>query len=134
MNTRVNLLLVVAVACAIFLGPPTSEARAASGGARVIVQRAPNFGNDRVVQLSIDRRIVAEIPRDQHYEGFVSGGHHTLSVLSLPNTESLQPTAMGFTLKSGRTYIFNASWDSVHGTVLNRATTMNGTPALAPRR
>lgn len=131
MNTS-KIPLIVALACTIFLG--AGETRAAMGGAHLIVQRAPNFGNDRVVQLWIDRRIVAEIPRDQHYEGSVSGGHHTLGVLSLPNSESRQPTVVGLTLKSGRTYIFNASWDSVRGTVLTRSTTMNGTPALAPRR
>jgi hypothetical protein len=126
-SLSVNLLLAV-IACAIFAG--NGEARAASRGARLIVQRAPNFGNDRVVQLWIDRRKVAEIPRDQHYEGFVSGGHHTLSVLSLPNTESRQPTGMGLTLRSGRTYIFTAQWDSVRGTVLTRSTSASDTTAV----
>lgn len=55
-----------------------------------------------------------------------------MAVLSLPNTESLQPTAMGVTFRSGQTYIFNATWDSVRGTVLKRATLTNGTPAVAP--
>jgi hypothetical protein len=126
-SLSVNLLLAV-IACAIFAG--NTQARAASRGARLIVQRAPNFGNDRVVQLWIDRRKVAEIPRDQHYEGFVSGGHHTLGVLSLPNTESRQPTGMGLTLRSGRTYIFTAQWDSVRGTVLKRSTTASDTTAV----
>jgi hypothetical protein len=94
------------------------------------VQRAPNFGNDRVVQLWVDRRKVAEIPRDQHYEGFVSGGHHTLSVLGLPNAESRQPTAIGLTLRSGRTYIFTATWDLVRGTVLKRSTSASDTTAV----
>jgi hypothetical protein len=128
-----NLLLAV-IACAVVICAGAAQARTASRGARLVVQRAPNFGNDRVVQLWVDRRIVAEIPRDQHYEGFVSGGHHTLGVLSLPNTESRQPTAMGLSLRSGRTYIFTATWDSVRGSVLQRSTTMNGTPAVAPRR
>src|SRR6266446_2981716 len=107
-----------------------AESRATSRGARLIVQRGPNFGNDRVVQLWIDRRKVAEIPRDQHYEGFVPGGHHTLGVLSLPNTESRQPTAIGLTLRSGRTYIFTATWDSVRGTVLKRSTSASDTTAV----
>jgi hypothetical protein len=128
MNTRVNLLLMGAIACAIFLG--AGEARPASGGARLIVQRAPNFGNDRVVQLWVDRTKVSEIPRDQHYEGFLSAGHHTLRVLSLPNTESRQPTAFGLTAKSGRTYIFTATWDPVRGTVLKRSTTATDTTAV----
>ena len=130
MNTIATnrIFLILVFAGAIFAG--NGEARATSRGARLIVQRAPNFGNDRVVQLWIDRRKVAEIPRDQHYEGFVSGGHHTLGVLSLPNTESRQPTAIGLTLRSGRTYIFTATWDSVRGTVLKRSTSASDTTAV----
>jgi len=130
MNTIATnrILLILAFACAIFAG--NGEVRATSQGARLIVQRAPNFGNDRVVQLWIDRRKVAEIPLDQHYEGFVSGGHHTLGVLSLPNTESRQPTGIGLTLRSGRTYIFTATWDSVRGTVLKRSTSASDTTAV----
>jgi len=130
MNTKATnrIFLILVFACAIFAG--NGQARTTSRGARLIVQRAPNFGNDRVVQLWIDRRKVAEIPRDQHYEGFVSGGHHTLGVLSLPNTESRQPTAIGLTLRSGRTYIFTATWDSVRGTVLKRSTSASDTTAV----
>jgi len=132
MNIKVTstsrIFLILAVACAIFLG--AGEGRATSQGARLIVQRAPNFGNERVVKLWIDRRMVAEIPRDQHYEGFVSGGHHTLSVLGLPDTESRRPTAMSLTLKSGRTYIFTATWDLVRGTVLKRSTSASDTTAV----
>lgn len=132
MNIRViftaRIFVILAVACAICFG--VGEISAASRGARLIVQRAPNFGNDRVVQVWIDGRKVSAIPRDQHYEGFVSGGHHTLGVLSLPNTESRQPTALGLTAKSGRTYIFTATWDSVRGTVLKRSTTATDTTVV----
>jgi hypothetical protein len=128
MNTRV-ILLSVLVACAIVLGAEAMHA-ASGGAARLIVQRAPNFGNDRVVQLWVDGKKVSDIPRDQHYEGSLSAGHHTLRVLSLPNTESLQPTASGVSVRSGRTYIFTATWDSVRGTVLKRSTTASDTTAV----
>ena len=125
MNTRVILLL--GIACAICL---SAGAMRGASGARLIVQRAPNFGNDRAVQLWVDGKKVSDIPRDQHYEGTVSAGRHTLKVLSLPNVESLQPTAAGLTAKSGRTYIFTATWDSVRGTVLKRSTTASDTTAV----
>src|SRR5437588_10169403 len=127
MNTIATnrFFLILAFACAIFAG--NGEVRATSQGARLIVQRAPNFGNDRVVQLWIDRRKVAEIPRDQHYEGFVPGGHHTLGVVSLPNTESRQPTATGLTLRAGRTYIVTATSASVRGHVMQRSISTNDT-------
>jgi hypothetical protein len=128
MNARVISLLAI-VACAISVGAGGMRAES-RGGARLIVQRAPNFGIDRVVQLWVDGKKVSDIPRDQHYEGSVSAGHHTLRVLSLPNVESLQPTAISLSAKSGRTYVFTATWDSVGGTVLKRSTTSSDTTAV----
>ncbi len=50
MNTIATnrIFLILAFASVILIG--AAEARATSRGARLIVQRAPNFGNDRVVQ------------------------------------------------------------------------------------
>ena len=79
---------------------------------RLIVQRAPNFGTNLVVRLSIDGTRVADIPRNQHYGGFLSAGHHVLTVLALPNTESRRPTSTRLTVQSGHVYIFSATWDS----------------------
>ena len=80
--------------------------------ARLIVQRAPNFGSDLVIRLSVDGKQVATIPRNQHYGGFVSAGSHTVAALSLPNTESRRPTAFRVDAKAGQVYIFTASWSS----------------------
>jgi hypothetical protein len=79
---------------------------------RVIVQRAPNFGSDLFIRLSIDGKRVAEIPRNQHYGGVVAAGRHTLTALALPNTESRRPTSMRLIVKAGQVYIFTATWDS----------------------
>jgi hypothetical protein len=80
--------------------------------ARLIVQRAPNFGSDLFIRLSIDGKQVASIPRNQHYGGFVSAGHHTIVAMALPNTEQRRPTSLRLTAKAGQVYIFTASWDS----------------------
>src|SRR5712691_8826564 len=124
MNSRHNsrIILIFAFACAIFVSGTEIQARESRTGGRLIVQRAPNFGTDLVAQLSIDGRKVADIPRDQHYEGFVSAGHHVLTVLALPNTEFRRPTSMGLTVQSGRTYIFTVTWESDRGVVLRRST------------
>src|SRR6202011_3628430 len=78
---------------------------------RVIVQWAPNFGSDLFIRLSIDRKRVADIPRNQHYGGVVAAGRHTLTALALPNTQSRRPTSIGVTIKSGKVYIFTATWE-----------------------
>ena len=80
--------------------------------ARLIVQRAPNFGSDLFIRLSIDGKHAADIPRNQHYGGFVSAGRHTIAALALPNTQSRRPTSMRLTAKAGKVYIFTATWDS----------------------
>jgi hypothetical protein len=116
-----RIFFVVAVVCAIAV--PAAEIQASGrvatasppkGGksGRLIVQRAPNFGTDLVVRLSIDGTRVADIPRNQHYGGFLSAGHHVLTVLALPKTESRRPTSMRLTVQSGHVYIFNATWES----------------------
>jgi hypothetical protein len=79
---------------------------------RVIVQRAPNFGSDLFIRVSIDGKHVANIPRNQHYGGLVPAGRHTLTALALPNTESRRPTSMRLTVKPGQVYIFTATWSS----------------------
>src|ERR1700737_5651994 len=76
---------------------------------RVIVQRAPNFGSDLFIRLSIDGKHVANIPRNQHYGGVVAAGRHTLMAIALPNTESRRPTPMRVTVKAGQVYIFTAT-------------------------
>jgi hypothetical protein len=55
---------------------------------------------------------VANIPRNQHYGGFISVGGHTIVALALPNTEARRPTAIRLMAKAGKVYIFTASWDS----------------------
>ena len=78
---------------------------------RVIVQRAPNFGTDLSIRLSIDGKKVAVIPRNQHYGGMLAAGRHTLTALALPNTQSRRPTSIGITMKPGKVYIFTATWE-----------------------
>jgi hypothetical protein len=77
----------------------------------LIVQRAPNFGSDLFIRLSIDGKRAADIPRNQHYGGVLVAGRHTLTALALPNTQSRRPTSIGITIKSGKVYIFTATWE-----------------------
>src|SRR4029077_17000873 len=130
MNSRHNsisrIFLILAFAGATFLSVVETQARDSRTGGRLIVQRAPNFGTNLVVQLSIDSRKVADVPLDQHYEGFVSAGSHVLTVQALPNTELRRPTSIRLTIQSGHTYIFTAGWDSDR-VVLRRSTSASDT-------
>jgi hypothetical protein len=131
MVSRHSFFLILAFACAIFVSGTQTQARDSRAGGRLIVQRVPNFGTNLVAQLSIDGRKVADIPRDQHYEGFVSAGHHMLTIQALPNTELRRLTSMGLTVRSGRTYIFTATWESDR-LVLRRSASASDTSQVPP--
>lgn len=95
-------------------GKPRTVPTATPSGkvARLIIQRAPNFGSDLSIRLSIDGKKVASVPRNQHYGGLLSAGRHVLTALALPNTQSRRPTSMSLNLKPGKVYIFTATWES----------------------
>ncbi|MBV9618054.1 MAG: hypothetical protein JO201_02480 [Verrucomicrobia bacterium] len=91
---------------------PTPSPTPSGKVGRIIVQRAPNFGSDLFIRVSIDGKRVANIPRNQHYGGIVPAGTHTLTVITLPNTESRRPTSIRLIVKSGQVYIFTAAWSA----------------------
>src|SRR5437660_10722358 len=78
---------------------------------RLIVQRAPNFGTDLAIRLSVDGKRAADIPRNQHYGGVLVAGRHVVTALALPNTQARRPTSIAVTIKSGKVYIFTAGWE-----------------------
>jgi hypothetical protein len=91
---------------------PTPAPTPSGKTARLIIQRAANFGSDLFIRLSIDGKRVGDIPRNQHYGGVVSAGRHTIMVLALPNTEARRPTSIALIAKAGQVYIFTAAWRS----------------------
>lgn len=115
MKRNFILLLVGSVALSVASdaqGRPTPSPTPSGKVGRIIVQRAPNFGSDLFIRVSIDGKRVANIPRNQHYGGIVAAGTHTLTVIALPNTESRRPTSIRLIVKSGQVYIFTATWSS----------------------
>src|SRR5690242_8024566 len=106
------LLTVFAISSAQGRGRPTPSPTPSGKTARLIIQRAPNFGSDLFIRLSIDGKHVANIPRNQHYGGIISAGRHTIAALALPNTEARRPMSMRMTAKAGQVYIFTATWNS----------------------
>ena len=103
----------------------------AKGIARLIVQRTPNFGTNLVVQLSIDGKRVANIPRNQHYGGILSPGRHTLKVLAIPNTQSRRPASIRIAVQPGKSYVYTAMWDRDR-LILRQSFTYSPTQAVKP--
>ena len=110
-SLSIGLFAICAIASVDAKPRPTPTPVPVGKTARLIVQRAPNFGTDLAIRLSIDGKQVANIPRNQHYGGVVSAGGHTITAMALPNTEQRRPTSIRLTAKSGQVYIFTASWN-----------------------
>jgi hypothetical protein len=104
--------------------PAWMFSRNSNRGGCLIVQRSANFGTGLVVHLWIDGRAVADIQRDRRYHGFVSAGHHVLTVLAVPNSEFRQPTSTDLTVQPGHAYVFIAAWESDRA-VLCRSTSFS---------
>jgi hypothetical protein len=92
--------------------PLPASTKSSGATARLIVQRAPNFGTDLSIRLLIDGKHVANIPRNQHYGGVLTAGRHAVTALALPNTQARRPTSMVVTMKPGKVYIFTATWEA----------------------
>lgn len=112
---------------AIGRGPTPAPVKSKKVG-RLIVQRSPSFGSNRVVRLSIDGRKVADIPRNRHYGDLISAGRHSLSVRALPHAGS-RPTSIRITVKSGKLYIYTVGWSSDR-IVLQPSTFYSHTPRV----
>ena len=87
-------------------------ARTSSGGGRLIVQRAADFGWDLAVHLEIDGKAVRNIVQGRRYDGFIPTGHHVLNVSAVPNNYFRRPMSMLLTVQPGHIYVFTAVWDS----------------------
>jgi hypothetical protein len=96
---------------------------AAKAGGRLIVIRVANFGWNLAANLKIDGRTVANIVQGRRYDHRISAGRHVLTVSAVPNNDMRQPTSITVNVRSGRTYIFTALWDSDH--VYLRPTTLS---------
>jgi hypothetical protein len=96
---------------------------AAKAGGRLIVIRVANFGWNLAANLKIDGQTVANIVQGRRYDHRISAGRHVLTVSAVPNNDMRQPTSITVNVRSGRTYILTALWDSDH--VYLRPTTLS---------
>jgi len=111
-------LLIVALAYATLSGCETSgtgasttaPASSTKNAGRLIIQRAANMGTGLVLNVSIDGKQVAAVPRGQTYSGSISPGQHVVSVLLVPNQLNLRPTQKRLSVQAGQTYSFTAMW------------------------
>ena len=83
---------------------------ASTNTGRLIIRRVANLGTAEMLNVSIDGKQVATIPRGQTYNGSLSPGQHVVSVLAIPNQLNLRPTKKTLSVQAGQTYSFTAMW------------------------
>ena len=107
----------------VFLSAVSVANAAAKQGGRLIVIRVANFGWNLGANLKIDGQTVANIVQGRRYDHRIPAGRHVLTISAVPNNDMRQPTSISVNVRSGRTYIFTALWDSDH--VYLRPTTLS---------
>ena len=78
---------------------------------RLIIKRAPNFGNNTALNLYIDGRHVASFTYGRHYEGVLPAGDYLLTMRQTPHLSDAYPySEQWIRAVPGRTNIFTAFW------------------------
>ena len=80
--------------------------------ARLVVNRAANFGILESVTVFVDSVQVAELDFSQSYDAMLPPGQHLLTISMNPKAEGQKPTQRRVDAKPGKTYAFKAVWRS----------------------
>jgi hypothetical protein len=116
----VGKLIILAIACSFVASTPVQAEEAksnsasvsSSDNARLVVNRAANFGILESVNVFVDGVEVAELELSQSYDAVLRPGEHVLSISINPKTDGQKPTQRRVNAKPGETYAFTAVWRS----------------------
>lgn len=113
-------LIISAIACSFALSTPLeanelkprSISLRSQENARLVVNRAANFGVLEALQLYVDGTKVANLAINENYEGTLPPGNHTVSISTIPITyDTTPPAVIRINARPGETYAFTAIWD-----------------------
>lgn len=113
-------LIMVAIACSFAASTPIqaqeaksdSAAASSSDSARLVVNRAANFGILESISVFVDGVQVADLALSQSYDAVLRPGQHVVSISMNPKTDGQKPTQRRVNAKPGQTYAFTAVWRS----------------------
>ena len=113
-------LLIAAIACGFAAGAvqagsgePTTISSRPGASARLIINRAANFGTEEHFLLYIDGVHVANIGYNRSYEGVLPAGEHLVTIRQVPHLNDAYPFHQQLIKQApGRTSVFTATWRS----------------------
>lgn len=100
-------VFVVALILSVLVGATSS---AATQGARLMVNRAANFGERISVSLSVDGKVVGHLDEGRSYDGNLAPGRHIISATVVPNLVYSPVWQTEINVQSGQNYSFTAIW------------------------
>jgi hypothetical protein len=113
-NKTIIQVLGLVCACLISAGCATNQPGAATApppnSGHLLVYRAPNFGTDVGLILSVDGKDVGSFTEGRNYDGYLSAGQHRLTARPDPNPANARPGRKTLTVKAGQTYSYTAAW------------------------
>jgi hypothetical protein len=121
MKTGMKLFgIMIAIACSFAASTPIQAQEASSDSAsassddnaRLVVNRAANFGILESISVFIDGVQVADLELSQSYDAVLRPGQHVVSISMNPKTDGQKPTQRRVNAKPGKTYAFTAVWRS----------------------
>ena len=119
MKTRIKLSsIMVAIAGSFAASTPIqaqeakSDSASSSDSARLVVNRAANFGILESISVFVDGVQVADLELSQSYDAVLRPGEHVLSISMNPKTDEQKPAQRRVNAKPGETYAFTAVWRS----------------------
>ena len=89
-----------------------SISASSNDSARLVVNRAANFGILESVNVFVDGVQVADLGLSQSYDAVLRPGQHLVSIMTSPKTVGQKPTQRRVDAKPGQTYAFTAVWRS----------------------
>jgi hypothetical protein len=108
------IVALVGLICAsgVFMGgaPDASAAeKSNSGEGRLVITRSPKLGSGTFITVSVDGKRLGSLGSGKGYQGTLTPGKHTVTVLPDQNQAGQKATPVEVDVVSGQTYSFSAT-------------------------
>lgn len=113
-----HILLITAITCGLTAESAWAGSGAAPGSSfrpeangRLIIWRAPNFGNPTQLNLYLDGKHLASFGYGRHYDGVLPAGDYLVTMQQTPHLNDAYPfSQQRIRVVPGRTNAFTAFW------------------------
>ncbi|HZS17338.1 MAG TPA: hypothetical protein VFA51_05330 [Candidatus Udaeobacter sp.] len=101
----------LAVACLITIGCSTQSGTTSApppNSGQLLINRAPNFGSNLALVVSVDGKDMGSFSEGQNYSGYLPAGQHVVTARVDPNQGGAGAARKTLNVKAGQTYSFTA--------------------------